>query len=126
MEISITKDLGAIRGEALLRIDQSFARIRARLDANADVHAAKLGEARMLLSVGASNRPTPMLVLEAEATRSSLIALAEAVIAKAAIAADRIARLEIGRQAAQAAIRTAATPAAITTIVSEIESRECL
>lgn len=124
MDISVAKDLGALRGEALLRVDRAMRRARERVDLNADVHAAKLAEARMLTSVGASNRPTPLLAREAAATKTSLTALAETVIVRAAKAADRIADLEVTRQAAQAAIRRAATPAAIDAVASDIESQE--
>lgn len=126
MDISVRKDLGALRGDALLRVDRSIWRARQRLDVNADIHAAKLAEARLLTSVGASNRPTPLLTRESEAAGTSLAALAEAVIAKAAAAADRVADLEVIRQSAQAEIRAAATPAAIDAIASKVESQECL
>lgn len=125
MDISVTKDLGALRGEALLRVDRSLRRLRDRLDANADIHAAKLAEARLILSTSGGNQPTPLLTREAGASAARLHALAETVIARAAETADRIADLEVNRQAAQAAIRSAVTPAAIDAIASEIESREC-
>lgn len=116
MKISLRKNLDAIRSDTLLRLDTLM---RARRDAvctpNADVHAMKLAEARRL------NGPTPLLDREAVTLGRPVTAIAQMVIAKAKATAEAVAAIEAQRQTAQAAIRSATTPAAIEAVLDNME-----
>jgi hypothetical protein len=110
MRVLATKDLAGLRAQARERIDRAF--LMLRLDGNADIHAAKLAEAR-LIQAGGLRVPTPLLDVEAQSRGERREAVAATVIAKATAAADAVALMEIDRQAAQASLDAAGTAAAI-------------
>jgi hypothetical protein len=97
MQISITKDLGALRASAL-----------ARLAAEPGVHALKEAEARRVVA-GATD--APLLTPEAAARGVTVAVLASAVIAKADAARAALGVAEAERQRRQAAVAAATCPA---------------
>jgi len=120
VKISVTKDLRAQRTEGLSRVDVLMRQARAARAINDDVHAAKLAEARLVLSPG-NVQPTPLLEHEAAERRIRLVELAEEVVARAASQAAIVAVMESQRQRAQERIRAATSPAEIDAAVAEVE-----
>ncbi|HEV7284123.1 MAG TPA: hypothetical protein VGN75_04630, partial [Kaistia sp.] len=74
------------------------------------LRARKLAEAERYLSAWTAG---PLLAAEATATNTHAAILARAIVSKAEAEAQDMARIEIRRQATQAAIRSAPHPAAI-------------
>lgn len=108
MKLSVTKDLDALRAEALHRIDAAARRKRNDVAGqNADVHAMKLAEARAYLAGGSAG---PLLAAEGAGGEAML---ARQIVDKADQTASLLAKIEVDRQSCQKAIRTATTPAAI-------------
>jgi hypothetical protein len=113
MRVLASKDLAGLRAQARERIDRAFMTLR--FDLNADIHAAKLAEARLIQS-GGPRVSTPLLDVEAQSRGEGREAVAATVIAKASAAADSVALMEVDRQAAHASLDAAATAAAIAQI----------
>lgn len=113
--IVLRKDIEAIRAAALGEIDGAFRRRRNALGLNADIHAAKLAEARAWQGFAGE---APILAAEAAAKGIDLSELVDQVIERAADQHQTLAELEVERQGAQAAIRAAATPGAIDAVVA--------
>lgn len=119
MKLSISKDMGRLRADGLLRLDRAMKlRRNALLDFNSDIHAAKRAEAQAVMLGGTE---APLLAAEAEATGRTLAAMAEAVLAKSAQAMPAVAALEAERQRRQALVRAATTPADIETALAGME-----
>jgi hypothetical protein len=121
MRFRLTKDLAALRAEALLRLDQAADGLLLELVGSpiAQIRARKAAEAERWASGGDIG---PLLRTEAESAGLSVASLVEAVLAKADIATEVIGAIERRRQLTQAAIRAASTPAAISTAVEEFSN----
>ena len=103
--VELGDDLLAVKAAALQELD---AIMRARRDPDADIHAAKLVEAR----IGMMHQDAlacPLLTAEAKWRGISVHNLATAVISKAREHAAQIAKSEVSRQRIQSAIRDATT-----------------
>ncbi|WP_029073576.1 hypothetical protein [Kaistia adipata] len=118
MKLQITKNLDALRADALLRLDQTANARIYDLAASpvAIVRARKAAEAEHWAAGGGAG---PLLRAEAGTTGIDVASLVDAVLVKAANAAEAIATVEARRQAAQAAIRAATHPAAIAAALEE-------
>jgi hypothetical protein len=121
MRIRLTKDLEPLRAEALQRLDQMADELLLELLGSpvAQIRARKAAEAERWASGGDIG---PLLRTEAESGGLSVARLVDVVLAKAAIATEAIGAIECRRQAAQAAIRAAPHPAAITLAVEEFQN----
>lgn len=119
LKLSISKDLGKLRADGLVRLDRAMKlRRNALLDFNSDIHAAKRAEAQAVLLGGTE---APLLAAEASATGRTLMAVAETVLAKSAAALPAVAGLEAERQRRQVLIRAAKTPAEIDAALDGVE-----
>lgn len=119
MRIRLTKNLEPLRASALARLDEIMGERLYALTASpvALLRARKAAEAELFLSVGPAG---PLLRAEAEAAGLAVVDLVDAVLVKATEAAEAMAVIEIRRQSAQAAIRSAPNPAAIDAVIEEI------
>lgn len=120
MKFRLTKNLEPLRASALARLDEVFGEQLQPMTSSpvAILRARKLAEAKRVL---AGEGGAPMLTAEAAAFGLEVVALASAVVAKAAAEAETLAEIEARRQTAQAAIRSAPNPAAIDAVLLELE-----
>ncbi|MBP0439425.1 hypothetical protein [Tianweitania sediminis] len=116
MRIELSKNMANVRLAALLRLEAGFAsRHYAVLGGPIhEVHALKAEEARRVLDGGTS----PLLAPEASARGLSEVDLAQAVLDKAQVQAERLAQVEVDRQQAQEALKAASTPAAVAAVLA--------
>lgn len=119
MRIRLTKNLEPLRVSALARLDEIMGEQLYELTASpvALLRARKAAEAERWAVGGGAG---PLLQAEAAAADMPIASLVDAVLVKAADAAEAMGAIEIRRQAAQAAIRAAPNPAAIDAVLEEI------
>lgn len=118
MKLQIAKNLDTLRADALLRLNQTADGMLFDLAASpvAIVRARKAAEAEHWAAGGGAG---PLLRAEAGEAGIDVASLVDAVLVKAANAAEAIAALEARRQTAQAAIRAATHPAAVAAAFEE-------
>jgi hypothetical protein len=119
LRIRLTKNLEPLRASALARLDQIIGERLYALTASpvAILRTRKAAEAELFLAVGSVG---PLLRVEAEVEGIPVADLVDTVLDKATAAGEAMAAIEIRRQAAQAAIRSAQNPAAIEVALEEI------
>lgn len=114
-QISLTKDMQAMRKAARTALNDIFARrLNAILGPMAAVHTRKAAEAQRVLE-GATSI---LLAPEARARGLEEVVLAQSVIERAERQAQQLAALEIERQDAQAAIAAATNPIELRAVLS--------
>ena len=119
MQVRLTRDLSALRSQAIRQVDEAAERRRQAIltpgDGQATVYSLKLAEAAAYLQAGApvDLGPYPLLGAEVGVTAASAAAVAALWQARAADSRVALARIEGRRLAAKSAISSATTPAGI-------------
>lgn len=118
MKIRLSKNLESFQFGALAHVDEFVGQQLYVMTSSpvAVLRSRKLAEAKRVL---AGEGGATMLTAEAAAKGVAVAVLASVVIAKAAAEVETLAAIELRRQRAQAAIRSASHPAAIETAVEE-------
>ena len=118
MKIKLTADMAKLRSEARARLDEIFAvRLDVIMSPMSVIHTRKAVYADSLLSGVVTLKSSPMLKPEAERLGISEAALAKRIKAKREAQDASIGALEADRQATQAAIDRASSPAELVTII---------
>jgi hypothetical protein len=118
LKIRLTKNLEPLRASALARLDEMAGEQLHPLTSSpiAALRARKLAEAKRVLG---GEGGAPLLTAEAAAKGLPVAELASSVVAKASAEAAALTAIETRRQATQAAICSAAHPAAIAAALEE-------